>query len=199
MKLAGVILAAGASRRMGRPKALLEFAGETFLDRWIRLLGGHCAPVLVVLGHAAEQVRAGLRRAAEATFVLNPDYPRGQLSSLQCGLRALPEDAAGVLFTLVDLPAVQASTVERVALQARGLASPWLVIPRTGGRRGHPVGCSRELIAELLALPVDAQARDVIHRHLHAAVFVDVEDPGIVRDVDDLAAYQGILARTPSP
>ncbi len=199
MKLAGLILAAGASSRMGRPKPLLELVGETFLDRLIGLLGVHCAPVLVVLGHQAEAVRAGLRRAAEATFVLNPDYQRGQLSSLQCGLRALPEDADGVLFTLVDLPAVQASTVERLAHQARALASPWLVIPRFDGRRGHPVGCSRELIEELLALPVDAQAKQVIHSRLAQACLVEVEDPGIVRDVDDPAAYQDLLQRTPSP
>lgn len=199
MKLAGLILAAGASSRMGRPKALLEFAGETFLDRLIGLLGAHCAPVLVVLGHQAETTRAGLRRAAEATFVLNPDWERGQLSSLQCGLRALPEDAGGVLFTLVDLPAVQASTVERLTLQARALTPPWLVIPRFQGRRGHPVACSRELIAELLALPADAQAKQVIHRRLSEAVFVDVEDPGLLRDVDDPAAYQALLGRTPSP
>ncbi len=199
MKLAGLILAAGASSRMGRPKPLLELVGETFLDRLIGLLGVHCAPVLVVLGHQAEAVRAGLRRAAEATFVLNPDYQRGQLSSLQCGLRALPEDADGVLFTLVDLPAVQASTVERLAHQARALASPWLVIPRFDGRRGHPVGCSRELIEELLALPVDAQAKQVIHSRLAQACLVEVEDPGIVRDVDDPAAYQDLLHRTPSP
>lgn len=130
MKLAGLILAAGASSRMGRPKPLLELEGETFLDRLIGLLAAHCSPVLVVLGHAAEAVQAGLRRAAEARFVINADYRRGQLSSLQCGLRGLPSDADGVLFTLVDLPAVQAATIERLALAAGALARPWLVVPR---------------------------------------------------------------------
>jgi molybdenum cofactor cytidylyltransferase len=192
-------MAAGASSRMGRPKALLELEGETFLERLIGLLSPHCSPVLVVLGHQAETVRAGLKRAAEATFVLNPDFRRGQLSSLQCGLRELPPDAEGVLFTLVDLPAVRAATVELLARQARLLAAPWLVIPRHQGRRGHPVGCSRELIDELLELPVDAQARMVVHRHLERACYVEVDDPGILRDVDDPAAYLDLLQGSPSP
>ncbi|MBM3744228.1 MAG: nucleotidyltransferase family protein [Acidobacteria bacterium] len=199
MKLAGLILAAGASSRMGRPKALLELEGETFLDRLIGLLGAHCLSVLVVLGHQAEMVQAGLKRAAKAAFVLNPDHRRGQLSSLQCGLRALPPDADGVLFTLVDLPAVRPSTIERLARQARLLAAPWLVIPRHQGRRGHPVGCSPELIEELIELPVNAQARAVVHRHLERACYVEVDDPGILRDVDDPAAYQDLLQGSPSP
>ena len=198
MKLAGLILAAGASSRMGSPKPLLDLEGETFLDRLIGLLAAHCSPVLAVLGHEAEAVRAGLRRAAQAAFVVNADYRRGQLSSLQCGLRALPPDACGVLFTLVDLPAVKASTIERLARQARSLERPWLVIPRHSGRRGHPVGCSRELVEELLALPVEAQAREVIHRHLAQAFYVEVDDPGILRDVDDPAAYRDLIQGSPS-
>jgi len=184
---------------MGSPKPLLELEGETFLDRLIGLLGWHCSPVVVVLGHQATAVGAGLRRAAEATFVINAGYARGQLSSLQCGLRALPAEAEGVLFTLVDLPAVQASTIERLALAAEAQAPPWLVIPRWRGRRGHPVGCSRELIEELLELPLEAQARDVVYRHLHHAHFVEVDDPGILHDVDDPAGYRDLVRGLASP
>ena len=86
----GLILAAGESRRMGSPKALLEFRGETFLDRLIGLFSRCCSPVIVVLGAQQETVRAGLRRPAEALIVENPDFLRGQLSSMQCGLRAVP-------------------------------------------------------------------------------------------------------------
>ena len=199
MKLVGLILAAGASSRMGRPKPLLELEGETFLDRLIGFLASYCSPVVAVLGYEAEAVRAGLKRAGEASFVVNAQYERGQLSSLQCGLRALPADADGVLFTLVDLPAVQPATVERLALAAEAQAPPWLVIPRWRGRRGHPVGCSRELIEELLALPLDAQAKDVVHQHLQHAHFVEVDDPGILCDVDDPTAYRDLLRGLPSP
>jgi CTP:molybdopterin cytidylyltransferase MocA len=102
----GLILAAGESRRMGSPKALLEFQGETFLDRLIGLFSRRCSPVIAVLGAQQEMVRAGLRRADVALLVENPDFRLGQLTSMQCGLRAVPAEADGVLFTLVDHPAV---------------------------------------------------------------------------------------------
>ncbi|HOK46806.1 MAG TPA: NTP transferase domain-containing protein, partial [Bryobacteraceae bacterium] len=77
MSLAGLILAAGASSRMGRPKPLLAYRGETFLDRLIGLLGRRCSPVVVVLGHDAETIRAGRPRADQAVFVVNTDWREG--------------------------------------------------------------------------------------------------------------------------
>ena len=191
MNLAGLILAAGESRRMGTPKALLELAGETFLDRLILTLGQSCSPVIVVLGCDHQSIRAGLRRADSATFVLNPDYRRGQLSSLQCGLAAVSPEAEGVMFTPVDCPSVLPSTMARMArrFQERG-PHELLVVPRSEGRRGHPVCAARDLIPEFLALPPDAQARDVIHRHREHTVYVDVDDSGILKDVDDPQAYR---------
>ena len=107
----GLILAGGESRRMGSPKALLEFQGETFLDRLIGLFSRRCSPVIAVLGAQHEIVRAGLRRVGEALLVQNPDFRLGQLTSMQCGLLAVPADADGVLFTLVDHPAVAPATI----------------------------------------------------------------------------------------
>jgi len=82
--IAAVILAAGASRRMGSPKALLEYQGQTFLNRLIRVLGEVCDPVIAVLGYHAEIIRA--QAIGSVQFVVNPDPDRGQLSSLQTGL-----------------------------------------------------------------------------------------------------------------
>jgi CTP:molybdopterin cytidylyltransferase MocA len=193
MKIAGLILAAGASTRMGSPKALLKFRGETFLDRLIGILASHCAPVIVVLGHQAEAIEAGLRRAGQARLVLNPDHRKGQLSSLQCGLRAVPSESRGVLFTPVDHPAVEPATVQRLVEQAGRVPPPLLVIPRYEGRGGHPVCCARDLIPEFLALPAVAQAREVIRRHLEHTCYVEVEDPGILKDVDDPEAYRRLI------
>jgi len=184
---AGLILAAGESRRMGRPKALLEYRGETFLDRLTRMLGARCSPVIVVLGAASEEIR--LRAGADATIVLNPEYLRGQTSSLQCGLRQVPAGAAGVLFTLVDHPAVERETIDAL-LDLPG--SNLLRVPRYQGRRGHPVWFSQELIAEFLALPPEAAARDVVRSHADRTTFVDVNDPGVVADIDDPAAYRAL-------
>ena len=194
MSLAGLILAAGESRRMGSPKALLDFEGETFLDRLVLMLGGSCSPVIVVLGFEPQRIRAGLRRAELATFVTNPDYRRGQLSSLQRGLAAVPPEAEGVMFTPVDYPAVRPSTIARIArrFQTRQ-PNEWLVVPRSQGRHGHPVCLVRALIPEFLALADDAQARDVIRRHREHTVYLDVDDAGILKDVDDPESYARLM------
>ena len=198
MSLAAVILAAGASRRMGSPKALLRLPGaaglapETFADRLIAVFGARCAPVIVVLGHDADRIAGSLVRRAEAALVVNHAHELGQLSSLQCGLAAVPATSDGVMFTPVDHPGVAPSTVAALA-DAFEAARPPLAIPVHGGRRGHPVCCSRELIREILDLPPGARASDVVHCHQAGAIYVTVEDLGVTVDIDDPAAYASFL------
>jgi len=181
---------------MGKPKALLEIGGETFLDRLIRVMGESCSPVIVVLGHEAQRIKSGLHQAGSAVFVINQDYARGQLSSLQCGLAAVSSEAEGVLFTLVDRPLVEPSTIARILQRFQERVPPEvLVVPRVGLRHGHPVCLARELIPEFLALPPEAQARDVIHRHAGETAYVDVEDTGIQVDVNDPEDYQRLAGR----
>jgi molybdenum cofactor cytidylyltransferase len=191
MSLAGIILAAGESRRMGSPKPLLELAGETFVDRLVLTLSVACSPVIVVLGWEPERIRAGIRRVEQAKIVVNPDYALGQLSSLQCGIAAAPAGVEGLIFTPVDYPAVLPSTVVRLARAFEARAPNQLVfLPRCQERSGHPVCVSRELFAEFLALGPEAAARDVIHRHAEQTVYVEVDDPGILLDVDDPETYR---------
>jgi molybdenum cofactor cytidylyltransferase len=185
---AGIILAAGESSRMGSPKALLEFRGETFLDWLIRCFETQCSPVIVVLGHTPEVIRAGVRGAAKAEFVLNPRYQLGQFSSLQCGLRAVPPDAEGAVFTPVDHPNIEAATIARLIESAAPIA-----IPQYIGRHGHPVLLHRTLFAEFLALPAEEQARTVVHRHTNEIRYIDVPDAGILDDIDDPEAYRRLL------
>jgi CTP:molybdopterin cytidylyltransferase MocA len=188
VKTAGLILAAGESRRMGSPKALLEYHGEMFLDRLVRLFSARCAPVIVVLGAHAEELRA--RSRAECTFVFNADWRTGQTSSMQCGLRAVPEGAEGVLFTLVDHPAVSEATLDRLQPPLPDGRGSVLRIPRFEGRRGHPIWFSSALIPKFLAIPPDGAARDVVRAHAAETEFLDVDDPGILADIDDPAAYR---------
>jgi len=188
--IAGIILAAGASSRMGSPKALLDYRGETFIERLVRVLSAAGDPVIVVLGYYAAAIRTRIANGP-ATIVVNPAPERGQLSSLQTALAALPGDAEGFLFTPVDSPAVEIATVERLAVEFRRReASTLLVIPRFGGKRGHPVFATRAIAEELSKLPLTAQAREVIHGHVTQTVYVDVDDPGILTDIDDREAYR---------
>lgn len=192
--IAGIILEAGASSRMGTPKALLDYRGETFVGRLVRVLGTSCNPVMVVLGYHADVIRRQV--PAIAKVVVNPDPARGQLSSLQTGLAALPPEADGFAFIPVDSPAVAEDTVAKLA-RAFEHRNPFtlFVIPRQAGKRGHPVIAARSIAAEFLALPPTAEAREVVHAHVDRTEYVDVDDSGIFTDVDDPEAYRRLKER----
>jgi molybdenum cofactor cytidylyltransferase len=184
VSIAALILAAGESRRMGFPKALLRYRDETFLDTLIGLFTPHCQSVIVVLGAHAQRIREGTLRPA--TFVTNPDYQTGQTSSMQCGLRALPASTERVLFTLVDHPAVAPATLDALLSPAPHCL---IRVPRYQGRRGHPICFSCDLAAEFLALPATGAAREIVRSHAAQTEFLDVDDAGILADIDDAAAY----------
>ena len=190
--IAGVILSAGASRRMGTPKALLDYRGETFLGRLIRIVGQVGDPVIVVLGNHADEIGASVK--VRATFAINPDPDRGQLSSLQTALQKLPRESEGFLFIPVDCPTVEEHTVRQLSdAFARRAPDTLFVIPRFGDKRGHPVFAARTIATELLQLPPTGQAREVVHRYVDRTIYVDVDDPGILTDIDDPTAYRQLL------
>jgi CTP:molybdopterin cytidylyltransferase MocA len=196
-RVAGIILAAGASQRMGTPKALLDYRGETFAARLVRVLGGVCGPVWVVLGHHAEQIRPHVPGGARVA--INPDPDRGQLSSLQTALAQLPRESEGFAFIPVDCPAVAESTVAALARAfARRTPGTLLVIPRMDGQRGHPVFAARAIAEELLALAPSATARDVVHRHVSRTEYVEVDDAGIFADIDTPEAYRRLVGKGPA-
>ena len=181
MDVSGIVLAAGASRRMGTSKALLDFHGETFVARLRRILGQYCREVIVV-------------GPPDQTFdadVVNPDPERGMLSSLQCGLARVSPDADAVLWTLVDLPAVQPETIGRIADARDG---DRVRIARYQGKRGHPVWASRALIPEIAG--ATGTPKDVILRYEQDIVYVDVDDPGVVLDADTPEDYLRLKSAT---
>ena len=174
---------------MGRPKAFLPYRGSTFLSQIATLLGRHCSPVVAVFGFDA----VNLIPSAEAAGVLaieNPRYPEGMLTSLQAGLRSLPDAIDTALFTLVDHPSVEPETIDILLRSSAPIA-----IPRCHGKRGHPVLIRRSIIQEFLAEPATSKVRDVIDRHAAEIAYIEVNDPGISADIDDPVLYQQLLDR----
>lgn len=197
VRIAGVILAGGASRRMGTPKALLPIGDETFIDRVVGSFHLTVDPAIVVLGHHAELIRRGMKPRSPVTFAINPEPERGMLSSLQCGLRAVPPETGAVIFTPVDYPNCRSATVARIAEEFRARVRTRacdVVIPICRGVKGHPVCISRRVAEQLLEMPVTGQARDVVRRYIGTTVFIEVDDPGIITDIDTPEDYRNLMA-----
>lgn len=187
--IAGLILAAGESSRMGRDKALLLYRGQTFLDTIVSTLrAGGIGHIIVVLGHHADEIRKEARLEG-AEVVVNAQYQLGQTSSLKAGLAALGDpEIEAVLLCLVDHPAVRSGTV-RAMIEAFRPHHPAVIIPSYRGQRGHPVLLSRRLFADLLALTPDVGANSVIRRQGGATRIIKLDDLGVVSDIDDLKSY----------
>jgi molybdenum cofactor cytidylyltransferase len=170
---------------MGSPKALLPLGEATFLERAIHAFGNSCDPVLIVVSPGREDLHG---TAGRARVITNPEPERGQLSSLQCGLAEVPADSEAVAFCPVDYPNVKPATVAALIAALDGNAA--IAVPRFKDQHGHPVLVRRAIMDELLALSPLSTAREVIHRHASQTAYVDVDDPGILLDVDTPEDYR---------
>ncbi len=188
--IAGLILAAGESRRMGRDKALLTYHGQTFLETIVgNLRAAGIENFTVVLGHHHEVILRAVNLAV-VRVVINQNYQKGQTSSLQVGLAAAAADRPeAVVLCLVDHPAISSQTISKL-IERFESACPPVLIPTYKGERGHPVVISHRLFPELLALSPEEPANTVIRKYRNATDFLEVADPGILLDVDDPAAYE---------
>ena len=174
---------------MGRPKALLELEGRTFVHRVVRALAeGGCAPVLVVTAPGDDEVAAEARGAGART-VMNPDPGEGPITSLRLAIGKLDEAVAGLAYLPVDHPLVRPETVAHLLSEARA-SGALLTIPMRGNKRGHPPIFRRPLFAELADPALEGGARTVVHRHLGAAELVPVDDPGVTADIDTPESYR---------
>jgi molybdenum cofactor cytidylyltransferase len=183
--LAAAILAAGESRRMGAPKALLPYHGVTFVEH---LMSAARHPrvgiVRVILGAGAEDICAKLHLDSDSV-VVNPDWPKGQLSSIQAAVRSLAGySTEGLLLCPVDHPLISKTLVAQLIeeFDAGGNA---IVLPTFHGRRGHPIIFRSSVYEEILAASPEVGARQVVWAHRDDIAEVPTEEEGVVLNLND--------------
>jgi molybdenum cofactor cytidylyltransferase len=183
--LAATILAAGESKRMRQPKALVPFQGSTFVEHLIAATRhARVGITRVVLGAGAEGIRAQLK-IDPAWVVVNGDWPTGQLSSIHAAIRSLPVGATnGILVCPVDHPLISAHLVAAL-IAAFDVGGKLIVLPMYRGRRGHPVIFRAELYGELLAASAEVGARQVVWNHAAEVAEVETDEEGVILNLND--------------
>jgi molybdenum cofactor cytidylyltransferase len=182
--LAAVILSGGASRRMGAPKALLPYQGGTFLEHLLKVTDHpRIGWRRVVLGADAGAIVAGTEFRAEEV-VINKNWEAGQLSSIQAGVRSLPDGTDGILLFLIDHPLISRELVRELVerFYASGKA---IVLPVYKGRRGHPVIFASRLYEELLSAPLETGARVVVWAHSEDVFEMETREEGCILNLND--------------
>jgi molybdenum cofactor cytidylyltransferase len=189
--IVAVILSAGESSRMGRPKALLPIGGQKFIERIVGVLAqSRAGRMIVVLGHHADEMRRQIEHLP-IDIVVNPDYKSGQLSSLQAAIRHIQNDdrCDGMLVHLVDHPFIDAVLVDAM-IERFYETKKLIVVPRHKEKRGHPVIFSRDLFEELLSAPADQGAKAVVNAHRKETLEIEWQDEGITLDIDTPELYR---------
>jgi len=192
--IVAVVLSAGESSRMGRPKALLPIGGKSFIETILTALRQtRIAKILVVLGHNAEELKTQLE-TLPITILINSEYRLGQLSSLQVAVRhlmGLPDSKGvdGMLVHLVDHPYINPALVDRM-IESFYTSRKLIVVPRYLSRRGHPVIFSASLFGELLQAPLDQGAKAVVNAHRQDTLELETDDAGVTIDIDTPEEYR---------
>ena len=169
---AAIILAAGASRRMGRNKLLLRIGGETLVRRAVaRATAAGMSPVIVVLGHDPDSIRHELA-GLSCQFVANPDYFGPTGGSLHRGLEALPDRVGSAVVMLADMPMITVEMLQSMVARARNSPAP-AVASRYGDVLAPPLLFRRSLFAELLAWQGEGCGKQVVLRHQDEAIYLD--------------------------
>jgi molybdenum cofactor cytidylyltransferase len=192
--VSGVVLAAGASTRMGRPKQLLPIAGRPLLQHVVdAALASSLDEVIVVLGHRADEIEAALDLADRARAITNPDFAEGQITSLRCGVAAANATARAVAILLGDQPSLRSQAIDAMvgAFLAAGARAARPVFPDAGGRPGHPVLLAREIFCELDPLRGDQGARTLFSEPRNGVIEIPVagEPPPDIDTPEDLARF----------
>lgn len=192
-RVAAVVLAAGGSTRFGRPKQLLPLGESTLIEQVLGVVtAAGLDQVVVVLGSSAAQIAE--RIPAGCRIVVNPEWESGISSSIRAGLEGVALGVEAVLFVLADQPGITGAALRRIVRAYYATDQP-IVVPTVRGQRGAPVLFDRRLFPELNALKGDVGGRQVLARHAHQVLEVEIESPDVFLDVDTPADYRRLLER----
>ena len=183
-----MILAAGESRRMGRPKLLLPFGEKTMIETVIDgVFQSKADRILVVLGSNREKIEKKIGHLP-LDIVVNPGFKEGMLSSVQCGFHALPEETRAVLVFLGDQPSIPSEVIDRV-VDAFKETGKGIVLPVYKGERGHPVLIDMKYRHDVKNLNPEVGLRELVYGHPDDILEVNMETAGILRDINDIEDY----------
>ena len=201
----GIILAAGASSRMGRDKALLPWptssSSSTLLSAHISALNPFARAIVVVAGHNSDQL-APVISSCGAALAVNPAPERGQFSSLQTGLnKALELGCDTAMITPVDCAPLDEENLSllRTAFNKAVAAAKWAVTPTSNGRNGHPLYASRALIDAFLAAPSTSNAREIRRANADRIVSIPVSLSNLGSDMNTPEEYEAMITRIYTP
>ncbi len=193
-----VVLAAGESRRMGRPKLLLPFGKETIIQTVIRnVVASSADGTLVVLGARRKDIEEKIRGFGVNT-IFNQDYPKGMFSSVLCGLCSLPRSARAAVLVLADQPGIPTGVIDRL-IEAFLREKKGLVVPVYRKRRGHPLLLDLKYRREVGTLSPEIGLRGLLQTHPEDILEVRVSCPEILRDIDSPGDYRKTRGTRPKP
>jgi len=184
-----LILAAGESRRMGRPKLLLPFGKQTMIETVIsHVRQSQVDHILVVLGADSAKIKNKIKNLP-VTVISNPDYKQGMLSSIKCGFWNLPEKTEAVLVWLGDQPSIPSSVADQV-IETYRRTKKGIVVPVYNNERGHPVLIDIKYKKEIETLNPAIGLRQLVYNHPQDTVEVKVDTASILRDIDSVDDYE---------
>lgn len=184
-----VILAAGESKRMGKPKLLLPFGGKTIIETIVEtVVSSKVEKTLVILGSDRKKIEEKIKNYP-VEIVYNRDFRSGMLSSIQCGFKALPEETRAVLVVLGDQPKISTTVINKL-IDAYKSSGKGIVLPVYKKERGHPVLIDVKYREEVESLSPEVGLRGTVYNHPEDILEVEVETPSIFQDINDKSDYK---------
>ncbi|MFZ2147357.1 MAG: nucleotidyltransferase family protein [Sedimentisphaerales bacterium] len=184
-----IVLAAGESRRMGKPKPLLRFKDKTFLDQIISAMRDSDADrITIVLGADAEMIKNSVDLSG-TNIVINKDYKKGQLSSLTAAIKDTPQETDAILVCLVDNPFITKEVINKIIAKFKETNNP-IIVPVFNGQRGHPTLFSKSLFSELVNAPKEQGARYILYSNAEKVLELETSESTILVGIDTPEDYR---------